>query len=382
MSDAIVVGGGIFGATAALELAERGWKVTLLDAGPMPHPDAASTDISKVVRLDYGGDSFYTELMERALPLWRETFGGREFHETGFTLLSSGPLVEGSFEHASFQLLTARGHRLERLDARAIERRFGVWRPGTQVDGYHNPEGGWAESARVVAWYVERARQRGVSVRAGVALRGLETDGDRVVGVRTDGGKLAAACTVLACGAWTPIHLPELADRLRSTAQPVVHFRPADPEPFRAPAFSVWAADIARTGWYGFPAQRDGIVKIAHHGSGTPLDARAPRPPPKAERFTAFIRDRLVGLAGAAIVERRLCLYCDSFDGDFFIDRHPARPGLVVAAGGSGHGFKFAPLLGGLVADAVQGASVLPRFAWRTQAGGGGEQARARSCAS
>jgi glycine/D-amino acid oxidase-like deaminating enzyme len=96
-------------------------------------------------------------------------------------------------------------------------------------------------------------------------------------------------------------------------------------------------------------------------------------------RVHEFLRDSLPDLAGAPIVHRRLCLYCDTFDGDFWIDRDPAHPGLVVAAGDSGHGFKFAPIIGGLVADVVEGKPNrwAGRFRWRQRLRDRREAARA-----
>src|SRR5688500_2606199 len=157
----IVIGGGIFGAAGARVLAERGHEVTLIEPGPVPHPLAASTDLSKFVRLDYGGDAFYAAAMERALAKWRSD---PLFHETGILFIARTPMEKGSFERESFDLLTARGHALERLDADAIARRFPEWRAGVYVDGYYNPEGGWAESGRVVVAYLERARAAGVTI--------------------------------------------------------------------------------------------------------------------------------------------------------------------------------------------------------------------------
>ena len=107
-------------------------------------------------------------------------------------------------------------------------------------------------------------------------------------------------------------------------------------------------------------------------------DAERRIPADHIERCRTFLRDTFPDLAGAAVVGRRVCLYCDSFDGHFLIDRDPDRPGLVVAAGGSGHGFKFAPVLGGLIADVVEGAEHpwAERFAWREPEARTFEQAR------
>jgi glycine/D-amino acid oxidase-like deaminating enzyme len=91
-------------------------------------------------------------------------------------------------------------------------------------------------------------------------------------------------------------------------------------------------------------------------------------PPENDEKFRSFVSDTLGGVVDAPIVKRRLCLYCDSWDGDFWIDRDPDREGLVVAAGGSGHGFKFAPMLGEIIADVVEGRGNpwASRFGWRS----------------
>ena len=175
-------------------------------------------------------------------------------------------------------------------------------------------------------------------------------------------------------------HAAALADRLRAIAQPVLRFRPADPEPFRAGVFPPWAADIARSGWYGFPVAEDGSVKVGHHGRGAVVqpDARGEVSDEHVERARSFLRDALPSLADAPLVDRRVCLYCDSFDGDFLIDRDSQREGLVVAAGGSGHAFKFTPVLGTLIADVLERKPnpYAKKFAWRARGELGTEDAR------
>src|SRR5258705_13234912 len=108
----LVLGAGVFGLSAARELALRGHSVRLLDPGPLPHPLAASTDISKLVRMDYGSDDDYTRLAAEALPIWREwnrTFGETLFHETGLLFVTGAPLEERPFERESFRRAEAMG---------------------------------------------------------------------------------------------------------------------------------------------------------------------------------------------------------------------------------------------------------------------------------
>jgi len=396
----VIAGAGVFGAAAALELGRRGHDVALLDPGPLPHPLAASTDASKIVRLDYGDDALATALMERALPRWRAwnealRAAGEPpaFHEDGLLVLAGEPLRPGSFEGDSHALLTARGHRLLRLDPAALARRHPAFAPGRFPDGYWNPQGGWAESGRVTAWLARGARAAGATLLEGWTAVGLGRAAGRVTGLRARDAagavrELPADAVVLAAGAWTGTLLPELRDDpppLRVTGQTVLFFGTARPPELCAPALVPFTADIARRGFYGFPALPDGRVKLAHHGRGTPLaDAGGARPvdPGFEAQARGFLREVLPALAGAPLVESRLCLYCDTPDGHFLLDQHPRLPGLWLAAGGSGHAFKFAPLLGELLADALLGApdsphaEFLARCRWRRGAAGPGDRAR------
>src|SRR3954467_11622211 len=161
----VIVGAGVFGLTAAWELSIRGWEVTVTDPGTVPRAEAASTDISKVVRADYGDDELYTAMGEAALSgwdRWNERWGESLYHEDGFLLLSAAPLQPGGFEHESFALLERRGHQLERLRADVRGTRFPAWSLEQYPDGYFNPRAGW----------VERGRGRGEFAGAGSRAAG------------------------------------------------------------------------------------------------------------------------------------------------------------------------------------------------------------------
>lgn len=383
-ASAIIVGAGAFGVSAALELRKRGFGVDLVDPGPVPHPDASSADISKAIRMDYGGDAFYMELAERSIAVWREWNAGWEeplYHETGFLIMARTSLKAGSFEGDGFALLQARGHRPRRVDSRALARDYPAWRADDYPDGYFNPDAGYAESGRVVRHLAELAVDAGVRLRQGFEVSRLQESDSRVDGViAADGTRLRGDVVVVATGAWTPALLPHLAPLLQAVGQPVLHFRPADPQPYRAARFPVWAADISNTGWYGFPVNEQGVLKVGNHGPGRPIDPGARREVDRAveSRCREFFARTFPGLADAPLVGSRLCLYCDSRDGDFLIDRDPERDGLIVASGGSGHGFKFVPLLGRIVADVIEGADnpFASRFAWRAAGPRNTEQAR------
>lgn len=359
----VVIGGaGLFGVAAALELARRGHAVTLVDREPPPHPRASSTDISKVIRSDYGSDRLHTELAREAIAHWRRwnaEWSEPPYREVGFLGLAGGALVEGGFEGDSFRLNAEAGARVEHLDRAQLAARFAeiVWPDG---EAYLNRDGGWAPSGAVVARLAEEAREAGAAMRVGSALSAIDSGAARLA----DGTRLEADRVVVAAGAWTPSLVPESAELMRASGQTVVHYAHRG----ALEALPVWCADIRTSGYYGFPAT-DGRLKVGRHGAGIEADPeRLVEPPAGADAgFRERVERLLPAAAGAAVVERRLCYYCDTTDGDFLIDRVPGRAEVVVAAGGSGHGFKFAPLLGGWIADRVEGHDdrVPARYAWR-----------------
>ena len=380
----VIVGAGAFGVAAAIELRSRGADVELIDPGPLPHPDASSTDISKAVRMDYGADELYTELAQKSIDRWRECnrrWDEELYRETGFLLMTRASLESESYEGDCYRLLRSRGQRLERMDRVGLRKRFPAWRAEGYEDGYYNPTGGWVASERAMVRFIDDAKALGVRLREGQAFSGLIETGSRVTGVTlADGTRNRADHVVLATGAWTPTLLPELADLMWACGQPVLHFRPVRQELFEPERFPLWGADISRTGWYGFPLNADGVLKVANHGPGKPIHPSASRDvsPSVEATFREFLHSTFPDLDDAPLVGSRICLYCDTCDGDFWIDRHPRLEGLVVAAGGSGHGFKFAPVLGAIIADVLERKPnpYAERFAWRARGTQKSEQAR------
>ena len=243
----LVIGAGIFGLAAALELRQRGYRVTVADPGPVPHPLATSNDLSRMVRIDYGDDGLYSTLGADAIEGWRRwnTGWGRDlFHEDGMLLLTSAPMVAGEFEQDSYDLLSGRGFPLERLAPGDLARRFPHWNSEHYVDGYFNPTAGWAEAGEITASLAQDAANAGVSVVTGFKAARLLEEGDRVTGAAaSDGMELRADWVVVAAGVWTTVLLPELADRMWPVGQPVFYFKPPDPGSYRPPSFPPWAAD-------------------------------------------------------------------------------------------------------------------------------------------
>jgi glycine/D-amino acid oxidase-like deaminating enzyme len=389
MSRVIVVGAGINGATAAIELKKRGHNVVLVDPGPLPHPLAASTDVSKAVRAAYGADEEYTELAERSIKLWREwnrEFGNQLYQEVGVMFVRRRELKPGDFEHESFKILERRGHKVERMNSTRFWKRFPAWNPELYRDGVLELEAGYAESDRVVATLIGRAKSLGIELRESVRFSQLAEGDDGVSGIVLDSGKrIAGDFVVMAVGAWTPYLLPFTKKFFRASGQPVFHLKPRQPELFVPERFPVFGADITTTGYYGFPINRDGVVKLANHGPGRIMSPESPErtvTPQDEKNLREFLSSTFPALANAPIVYSRVCMYCDTHDGHFWIARDPERQGLVIAAGDCGHGFKFAPVLGEIIADAVEEKPnpILQKFRWRPEVrvGSGTDVARSK----
>jgi sarcosine oxidase / L-pipecolate oxidase len=387
MSRIIVVGAGINGVTAAIELKKRGHDVVLVDPGPLPHPLAASTDISKAVRAAYGADDEYTELAERSISLWRkwnQEFDTQLYHEVGVMFVRQRELKPGDFEYESFKTLEHRGHKVEQINSARSWKRFPAWNPELYLDGVLELEAGYAESGRVVATLIRRAKSLGVELLEGASFSKLDESDDDVSGiVLGTGERIASDLVVMTVGAWTPYLLPFTKEFFRASGQPVFHLQPQQPELFAPECFPVFGADITTTGYYGFPINRDGVMKIANHGPGREMSPESSKRAVTLEdekNLREFLSSTFSALADAPIVYSRVCMYCDTHDGHFWIARDPDRRGLIIAAGDCGHGFKFAPVLGEIIADAVEEKPnpILEKFRWRREvrAGSGTDVAR------
>lgn len=355
-----VVGAGIFGAAAALELGLRGHRVTLFDAEAVPAPRAASTDVSKAIRrVWYTGDKAgYVDLVERSADRWhaweRET-GRHVLHRTGHLsiLRDAGP---GSPMYESVHLLRSRGAvEVQELGTAALRRRFPQFTVADDEVGVYDPWGGYLESAAAVRMIVDLADDAGVTVRERTPVAAVEERAGAVT-VRADNAEQAFDRVVVAAGAWIGRLLPELARPLTVTLQEMLLLPAPDPVAFSYPRMPTWGAEPGGEEWYGFPLLREGSVKVARDRLGPAVDAEVDRAGTAAfaADAEAMLRRRLPALAGSAEAGGRSCLYTMTPDAHFLIDRVPGTERLVVAGAGSGHAFKFGGVFGPLVAGVVE----------------------------
>lgn len=346
--DHVVVGGGVMGSAAAWQLASRGRDVVLLERFEPGHVRGASHGASRIYRTTYDRPE-YVDLAVEALDLWRSLDDPTVLTLTGG--VSHGVRHEGIA--ASF---AARGVPHEWLTPAAAHERW----PGLRFEGsvlHETDTAGRLHADRAVAALQSSARAHGADVRHGVQVHRVAADGTGVV-VQTSAGEVRARSVVVAVGAWTaglvgPLLGVDLAPSLVVTQEQPAHFAvlPGAPDEGTWPSFTHQPLDPAPwpSGTYGLATPGEGI-KVGFHGVGPVTD-------PDHRSFTAepgqlaeLQRYAELWLPGVdpTVPAPISCTYTTTPDSDFVLDR---RGPVVVAAGFSGHGFKFAPAVGRLLAD-------------------------------
>lgn len=378
--DFLIIGGGVFGLSAAIELCNRQYKVGLLNPDTLPHHLAASTDISKIVRMEYGSDQLYFDMADQAIQGWKqwnEQLGIELYHEVGLLMLMQNEIEAKSqvFEWHNRKGLLERGYHPELLDAQSLKDRYPAINTEFFTNALFNQNAGFVEAAEVIRSWAKYAKKIGVRIHEQQCVSQLKIRSNKVEAVLTQSGDTFAAGQVIVCaGASTPYLVPSLKSQMQATGHPVFHFLPQpnkSAELFEAEKLPVFTADISNTGWYGFPVHpKEGVVKMARHTNGLVLH------PTQDDRrvvddevvdFRNFLSSAFPIVQNDPIVFTRRCLYTDTLDGHFWIDQHPEIQGLSVASGGSGHGMKMGPVLGPLIADMAEGTEHpwLERFRWR-----------------
>ena len=360
--DAIVIGLGAHGSAAALKLARRGARVLGIEAGDRGNLLGSSGGRSRMIRRAYFEDPGYLPLLDAAWSGWErlgEAAGETFIEVTGG--LYGGPadsdVLRGSVSSAELQ-----GIPHEVVDAAEIRRRWPVFTPGDEVGGLYDPGAGMIRPERAIAAQLRLAAERDAELRFRERVVDWRPVENGNLEVETDLGVYGADFLVIAAGAWTGSFVPDLALPLEVERMPVLWFEPTVPvADVSAGRLPIWILDTAVDGtFYGFPYDDEAGLKVSRHHSGDVVDPdtvdRAERPA-DVERVRAFSRS-FFPAADGPLRESIVCLYTNTPDLAFVIDVHPAVPGVAFASACSGHGFKFAPVVGEILADlAVTGST-------------------------
>lgn len=364
--DVIVVGLGGMGSAAARHLARRGRRVLGLDRFTPGHDRGSSHGGSRIIRLAYFEGPAYVPLLLAAYDRWRalERDAGTELlTRTGGLLLGppGSELVARSRATAE-QCDVA----FEMLDAAEVRRRVPTLAPDDDTVALFDPAGGLVPAEATVSAGLRLATAAGADLRFGETVTGWDADpaGEGVT-VRTAAGEFVAAHMVVSAGAWSPALLAGMALPLTAERQVHTWFEPpGGPAPFLPDRHPVWVWDRTGAGdpdtfrdfVYGFPATPgdEGRVKI-NVMLDTVCDPDAVDRTVSDDELTciaAVVGGCLAGEAGA-VARAEVCMFENTPDNHFVVGPHPGHRQVTVAAGFSGHGFKFVPLIGEIVADLV-----------------------------
>ncbi|HXU11713.1 MAG TPA: FAD-dependent oxidoreductase [Candidatus Binatia bacterium] len=361
-----VVGAGVFGGFTALSLVRRGARVTLVDAWGPGNSRASSGGETRVIRAIYGPHRIYVEMVVQALRLWRENearFGQTLYRKTGVLWMTGR---DDSFERASLPLLRDAGLAFEELGPADAAARY----PQVSFEGVARvileKDAGYLLARRSCQLVMEGVQKEGGAYRRASAGPGsIGKDGMGPLHL-SDGTRLAADQYVFACGPWLGRMFPEaVGGRVLPTRQEVFFFgTPAGDPRFQEESLPVWVDHGDRI-VYGIPGNEGRGFKIADDTHGPAFDPDTDDRIPSADGLAsarAHLARRFPGLAGAPLLEARVCQYENSPDSRFILDRLPGTGNAWIVGGGSGHGFKHGPAIGERVADLVLGAAAPDPF--------------------
>ncbi|KAJ5728361.1 hypothetical protein N7493_004691 [Penicillium malachiteum] len=385
-SKILIVGGGIFGLSTAISLSKRhpNAQITLIESAPtIPNPHGSSVDTSRIVRADYA-NSAYSKLGAAAIQKWRSTPWGEEgrYTQNGLLLVYPGDSASAK-EYARKSYANVReieGDNVVFLPTKKDV--LGVVPPyGETLDvagGYVNWGSGWSDAEASVAFAKKLLDEEGKVVLRHADVKRvlfdeLKDKKPRAIGVELeDASNVLADLVVLATGAWTP-RLVDLRGKAVATGQAIAYIKISDAEQRELenlPTILNFA-----TGIFIIPP-RDNLLKIARHAygyrnpvtvpvpgtvqSGETMQVSLPEngvpvPLEGEEAFRVALRQLLPRFVDRPFADTRICWYTDTPNGDFIVSYHPAYEGLFLATGGSGHAYKFFPVIGDKVVDAMEG---------------------------
>ena len=351
--DVIVVGVGGMGSATVYELASRGLRVLGLERFDIPNDFGSSHGVNRIIRLAYFEDPSYVPLLRRSYERWREleaVSGEKLLHVTGSvdTGREDGEVFPGA-------LRSCREHDLphEPLTSAELTRRFPGCRFPKDWMSVYQPDGGFLLSERCIVNHVFAALERGADVRAREAVLEWDYTGD-AVRVETTRGSYEAGALVISAGPWTGPLLPSVDHLLTPERQVMGWFQPSRPELFAPGVHPVVVAEFEEGNYYSFPVfgvPGFKIGKFHHLNEATTADDIDRDCRDEDEAVLRQAVARYFPDANGPTVALRACMFTNTPDEHFIIDALPGSPNVFLAAGFSGHGFKFCSVVGEIMAD-------------------------------
>ncbi len=360
--DVVVVGVGGMGSATVSQLARRGYDVVGLERYDIPHAMGSSHGITRIIRRPQYEDPAYVPLVDRALDRWaalEKEHPRQLLHRVGS--LDIGPPEVGVYADSKRSCAV---HDIphEDLSSSELNERFGYELPDTHRAVYQS-DGGFLHCEQCIVAHVQDAHAHGGTVRAREAVEEW-TASESGVSVRTDRREYAADRMIVTAGAWTSQLLPSFSHLLQPERQVLGWFQPDLPERFCPENFPVFVCEVDDDHYYGFPAyERPGfkLGKFNHRGETGPPVELAREPDREDERLLREFAEEYVPSGAGPTMGLSTCMFTNTPDEDFLLDTHPDYESIVVGAGFSGHGFKFASVIGEILTDlAVEGRTDHP----------------------
>lgn len=350
--DVAIVGLGAMGAAAADALARAGQRVIGFDAHARNHALGSSHGRSRITRKAYLEGADYVPLVLRAYELWRELV-----EETGQNLLQlTGGLLIGSASSRTVAgaLASARTYGLshEYLDAAQVAERFPGFHLNEDQMAVYEPEAGVLDAEACVGALLDRAARHGAVIRHETPVRSWQSDGSGFR-LRTDDGDVYAERLVVTVGPWAGEVLVELGLPLVVRRVVVAHFQPTLPEWYELGVNPVYIWELADGTYFGFPNLPGQGIKVGFHDGGeicTPATIRREIDEQDIARLRQAMEPHMPGALGPTLFAVT-CMYTNTPDRHFVVSQHPDDARIVYACGFSGHGFKFAPAIGEILAE-------------------------------
>ncbi|EIX7808909.1 N-methyl-L-tryptophan oxidase [Salmonella enterica] len=348
--DLIIIGSGSVGAAAGYYATRAGLKVLMTDAHMPPHQQGSHHGDTRLIRHAYGEGEKYAPLVLRARALWDELSA----HNEEPVFVRSGVVNLGPADSA-FLANVARSAQqwqlnVERLDATALMTRWPEIRVPDNYIGLFEADSGFLRSELAITTWLRLAREAGCAQLFNCPVSHIHHD-DNGVTIETSEGRYHASKALISAGTWVKALVPEL---LVQPVRKVFAWFQADGRYSAKNCFPAFTGEMPNGDqYYGFPAENDEL-KIGKHNGGQLIQTQEERKPfaavasDGAEAFP-FLRNVLPGIGGC--LYGATCTYDNSPDEDFIIDTLPGHENTLVITGLSGHGFKFAPVLGEIAAD-------------------------------
>jgi sarcosine oxidase len=358
--DTIVVGVGGMGSAAAYQLSRRGQRVLGLERFEIPHTFGSSHGVNRIIRKAYFEDPAYVPLLQRAYRLWTDL----EEDSSERLLVITGGIDAAPERHPVFQssLDSCRRHGLahEVLTGNEVNRRF----PGYSLPESHmavyQPDGGYVMSEKAIIAHAGGAIDRGADIHTSEKVIEWASAADQVE-VRTDKGSYRARSLIFTAGAWSTGLLDGLAGMAVPERQVLAWFEPFEPDLYDPAVFPIFNLEVDEGHLYGFPIETIPGFKIGlyhHRREVVDPDTMDREPNTEDEAVLRQVTERYFPRAAGNTLDLKTCLFTNSPDEHFIIDFLPGHSNVVVAAGFSGHGYKFASVVGEILADlAMEGGT-------------------------